>query len=277
MCHRTRVPSGTPALVRSRDTARRGTGSRRVTAPARDPRVRPVNFPPPLPRPRVSSSGRRPSAAERGAAKRGGDRGGNAAGGPRSECSDCGPRPASQGREVPGTGLEPVRPRGAARFKLAVSAFHHPGRPWAPHRGSEPIGAHHPNSGRADRCCLILLMSEGASVRCTGRQHLPTASRTHRARVRELTEFHRPNAITPNPGPDPGPAPGSTAARHALPGADPDRSQGTPSSPGMTPPLAVRPEAAPGTGTAGDYIPRIGTDDGTRPQQRPRPDRSTLP
>lgn len=30
---------------------------------------------------------------------------------------------------VPGTGLEPVRPRGAARFKLAVSAFHHPGRP----------------------------------------------------------------------------------------------------------------------------------------------------
>lgn len=34
-----------------------------------------------------------------------------------------------QSEKVPGTGLEPVRPRGAARFKLAVSAFHHPGRP----------------------------------------------------------------------------------------------------------------------------------------------------
>lgn len=36
---------------------------------------------------------------------------------------------------------------GAARFKLAVSAFHHPGRPWAPLRGSEPIGGPPPGSG----------------------------------------------------------------------------------------------------------------------------------
>src|SRR5213595_4324784 len=64
---------------------------------------------------------------------------------------------------------------GAARFKLAVSAFHHPGRPWAPHRVSEPIGTHPPNSGTADRCCLILLTSEGASAHGTGHPHLPTA------------------------------------------------------------------------------------------------------
>lgn len=60
--------------------------------------------------------------------------GGNATSGPPSRHFDSGPRPTVAGMEVPGTGLEPVRPRGAARFKLAVSAFHHPGRPWAPHR-----------------------------------------------------------------------------------------------------------------------------------------------
>lgn len=49
-------------------------------------------------------------------------------------------RPLALG--VPGTGLEPVRPRGAARFKLAVSAFHHPGAaPWVVRaRTSLPIG-----------------------------------------------------------------------------------------------------------------------------------------
>lgn len=98
--------------------------------------------------------------------------------------------------EVPGTGLEPVRPRGAARFKLAVSAFHHPGRPWAPRRDSEPIGARSSNSGRANRCCLILLTSEGASATGTGHPHLPIAFRAARGRVCGMTEFHRPNGRT---------------------------------------------------------------------------------
>ncbi len=95
--------------------------------------------------------------------------------------------------EVPGTGLEPVRPRGAARFKLAVSAFHHPGRPWAPRSASEPIGRLPPNSRPADRCCLILLTSEGASAHGTRHPHLPVAFRTARPGVCGMTEFHRPN------------------------------------------------------------------------------------
>lgn len=99
--------------------------------------------------------------------------------------------------EVPGTGLEPVRPQGAARFKLAVSAFHHPGRPWAPHRGSEPIGRHPSNSGAVDRCCLILLTPEGASAPGTGHPHLPTAWRAATACVCGMTEFHRPNEGAP--------------------------------------------------------------------------------
>lgn len=52
--------------------------------------------------------------------------------------------------KVPGTGLEPVRPRGAARFKLAVSAFHHPGLARGSALAHDPIrGARCdlPNSG----------------------------------------------------------------------------------------------------------------------------------
>ncbi len=150
---------------------------------------------------------------------------------------------------------------GAARFKLAVSAFHHPGRPWAPHRGHEPIGTRLPNSGRADRCCLILLMSEGASDRGKSHQHLPIALRAVRGLVCGMTEFHRPNEGAPpvlDAKPTQGPSPGRS------------------SSPGMTALSAVRLEAVPGTGTAADYTARSGGEDGTRPQQYRRPDRSAF-
>src|SRR4051812_1212561 len=40
---------------------------------------------------------------------------------------------------VPGAGLEPARPRGAARFKLAVSTFHHPGVPRGSALATDPI------------------------------------------------------------------------------------------------------------------------------------------
>jgi hypothetical protein len=69
---------------------------------------------------------------------------------------------------VPGAGLEPARPEGPVRFKLTVSAFHHPGevpdRPKAygpPRAHSEPIRVLPPDGGSADRSCLILLGAEG--------------------------------------------------------------------------------------------------------------------
>jgi len=148
--------------------------------------------------------------------------------------------------EVPGTGLEPVRPRGAARFKLAVSAFHHPGRPWAPRRRSEPIGVRPPNCRRANRCCLILLTSEGASDHGTRHPHLPIALRGTPGRARGMTEFHRLNKDAP-----------------PVLCTCPD--QGPPSSPGMTPSGAVPPKSAPGTRTATDYTARCGHHDGRRP------------
>jgi hypothetical protein len=97
---------------------------------------------------------------------------------------------------------------GAARFKLAVSAFHHPGRPWAPLRGSEPIGDPPAASGGRGRSCLILLAPEGASALGTRRQHVPTALRVTLRHARGMTEFHRRNRGAP-PVPR---APGSGSA-----------------------------------------------------------------
>ena len=91
-------------------------------------------------------------------------------------------RSATVSTVVPGTGLEPVRPRGAARFKLAVSAFHHPGmrlpgpygaRTSLPHEESSTSlsGDKPPNSALLDRGCLILLATEcpSAAGRGSGR------------------------------------------------------------------------------------------------------------
>lgn len=58
---------------------------------------------------------------------------------------------------VPGAGLEPARPRGAARFKLAVSAFHHPGLARGSALAHDPIRGAPPISRTVARCCLILL------------------------------------------------------------------------------------------------------------------------
>src|SRR4051812_30332749 len=100
-------------------------------------------------------------------------------------------------RKCPEPDLNRHAREGAARFKLAVSAFHHPGRPWAPHRGSEPIRRLPPNIGQADRCCLILLRSEGASAPGTGHPHLPIASRGPLGDACGMTEFHRLNKDAP--------------------------------------------------------------------------------
>ena len=66
--------------------------------------------------------------------------------------------------------------RRPTRFKLVVSAFHHPGtgswnascaagRTWPSRgRGDEPIQGHPPNCGARDRCCLILLAADGPSA-----------------------------------------------------------------------------------------------------------------
>ncbi len=86
---------------------------------------------------------------------------------------------------------------GAARFKLAVSAFHHPGRPWAPLRGSEPIGGLRAADGGMGRSCLILLAPEGASGLGTRCQHMPTALRLTPRHGCGMTEFHRPNKGAP--------------------------------------------------------------------------------
>lgn len=160
---------------------------------------------------------------------------------------------------VPGTGLEPVRPRGAARFKLAVSAFHHPGRPWAPSDGSEPIRTHPPNSGTAARCCLILLTSEGASGHDMGHPHLPKALRPRSTAAYGMTEFHRPH--TPR-----------TRGGHKRLPSSPLR--GAPSSPGMTPAPGVRLESSPRTRTAADYTRPARRHDGGTTNTERRPDGS---
>lgn len=69
-------------------------------------------------------------------------------GNPRGIRPSAGPEP--RGEWVPGAGLEPARPRGAARFKLAVSAFHHPGWRAAPRRDlTLSGGVPHQRSGSA--------------------------------------------------------------------------------------------------------------------------------
>lgn len=146
-------------------------------------------------------------------------------------------------RKCPEPDLNRHAREGAARFKLAVSAFHHLGRPWAPHRSPEPIGRRLTNRARADRCCLILLASEGASARGTGHPHLPIALRAGAGAVCGMTEFHRPNKDAP-----------PVLARPAP--------RGAPSSSGMTRRPPVHPQSAPGTGTAMDYTAPDGRDDG---------------
>lgn len=94
--------------------------------------------------------------------------------------------------DVPGAGLEPARPRGAARFKLAVSAFHHPGKARDAALAQEPIGARHSNSRAATRCCLILLTSEGASGHVTSHPHMPGAGGHLRPRHTGMTKSRRP-------------------------------------------------------------------------------------
>ncbi len=129
---------------------------------------------------------------------------------------------------------------------------------------SEPIGTHRPNSARAMRCCLILLMSEDASAPGTGHPHLPIAFRATAARVWGMTEFHRTEGARWDP---------LRRTEQRLYTSGPMAA----SSPGMTRAAAVRPKTAPGTGTTADYTTPIGRDDGTRPLHRRRPDRSTLP
>jgi hypothetical protein len=99
--------------------------------------------------------------------------------------------------KVPGTGLEPVRPRGQRGLSSPCLHSTIRARPWAPHRGSEPIGTHPPNSSRAGRCCLILLTSEGASASGRRHPHLPTALRATARGACGMTEFHRPNKGAP--------------------------------------------------------------------------------
>ncbi len=86
---------------------------------------------------------------------------------------------------------------GAARFKLAVSAFHHPGRPWGPRWVSEPIGMLSPGSGRVESCCLISWVTDEASAPRSGHRHLPAALWTAADHVRGMTEFHPPNQGAP--------------------------------------------------------------------------------
>lgn len=99
------------------------------------------------------------------------------------------PMPAG---DVPGAGLEPARPRGAARFKLAVSAFHHPGTARDAALAQEPIGTHHSNSRVTTRCCLILLTSEGASAHVPAHPHMPGADGHLVTRLTGMTKSRRP-------------------------------------------------------------------------------------
>lgn len=107
--------------------------------------------------------------------------------------------------EVPGTGLEPVRPARGQRG-LSSPCLHSTIRAGHGLRRlridrSEPIGRLTPNSGRATRCCLILLTSEGASAHGTGHPHLPIAFRATRGAVWGMTEFHRHEGGPPRPLP----------------------------------------------------------------------------
>jgi hypothetical protein len=82
-------------------------------------------------------------------------------------------------------------PRGPTRFKLVVSAFHHPGTaqpaPDASERGRGPLGAQPeliredlPNSRRMAQRCLILRVADGASGvhgRARGTPRAPRAGR----------------------------------------------------------------------------------------------------
>lgn len=108
-------------------------------------------------------------------------------------------------RLVPGAGLEPARPSRPTRFKLVVSAFHHPGtglrdrfvhrraHPALPRTRDEPIQGHPPNSGSTDRCCLILLATDGASA-----SHAPLRSALTRGLCApEMTETRRSTVRSP--------------------------------------------------------------------------------
>jgi hypothetical protein len=127
---------------------------------------------------------------------------------------------------VPGTGLEPVRPQGAARFKLAVSAFHHPGsgslgRTSAyvpPHRRATTSlsGGTPPNSGSTNRGCLILLATEGASASGRGNRTHP---RPPDLLICRTTPTSGIDAISTPPDGGPSPPQGGPGARGIRPGS----------------------------------------------------------
>jgi hypothetical protein len=81
---------------------------------------------------------------------------------------------------------------GAARFKLAVSAFHHPGVARGSALAHEPIGTRLPNSGGVTRCCLILLASEGSSALGGRHRHMPEAGRRAVPSGTGMTKSRRP-------------------------------------------------------------------------------------
>lgn len=81
--------------------------------------------------------------------------------------------------------------RRPARFKLAVSAFHHPGMARGSALAHEPIGALPSFSGTLARCCLILLTSEGASVQVGPAPANCGAGRGRKNRHGGMTETRR--------------------------------------------------------------------------------------
>jgi hypothetical protein len=142
----------------------------------------------------------------------------------RRWATGCARSVRQQGLGVPGTGLEPVRPRGAARFKLAVSAFHHPGmgslgRTSAygpPHRRATTSlsGGTPPNSGSTNRGCLILLATEGPSASGRGS---PTHPRPLDLPICPTTPMAGIDAISTPPDGGPSPPQGGPGCRGIRP------------------------------------------------------------
>lgn len=91
--------------------------------------------------------------------------------------------------------------RRPARFKLAVSAFHHPGMtrsfPSLSASAHEPIRALSPDSGRVARCCLILLAPEGSSAYDEGVAQQRRGVRGRTCRSGGMTESRRPSTASP--------------------------------------------------------------------------------
>lgn len=179
----------------------------------------------------------------------GGDGPGRPAAVPRPRSSSGAPaggRRCARSRIRTGTACRPTR------FKLVVSAFHHPGTGsrtvWLatalPRTLNEPIGGACPGNGALVSSCLILLATDPASA-----ARAPLRSRS---------------AALPEP-------PGMTESRCPATG----RHQGGASSSGMTGGLRLPPQVPPKTGAGADAGGRFRTDDGREPSSSR--DRSSLP